>query len=56
MFKNNQYTVEEGDMAMVKVCAIVQHPEVLCGINFPFIVIPPVIIVQVLTQIHGMLM
>ena len=35
-FKDAQYTVEEGNTPMVNVCAIVQHPQVSCGINFPF--------------------
>ena len=33
-FESSQYSVRE-DEGVVRVCAVVQHPEVDCGINFP---------------------
>ena len=34
-FESSHYSVSE-DEGEVRVCAVVQHPEVHCGINFPF--------------------
>ena len=34
-FESSQYSVRENE-GVVQVCAVVQHPEVNCVINFPF--------------------
>ena len=36
-FESSHYLVRE-DEGVVRVCAVVQRPEVHCGINFPFTV------------------
>ena len=62
VFESHQYTVKEGDVAMVNVCVHVQHPQVSCEINFPFSVILQTsdssagITILYITKIHGMLM